>query len=395
MSTRFRHRAGSLPEATTVSGEETAPRRRRGLLRSSLAGAGVALLLASGCSAQNGDSAASSPASASQSDSAQSEDQGTRTVTDIDGTEVKIPAKPQRIADLWHANNQIVLLLGGQDKLVATTQAIQKLPWFKVVDPGIASVDAPVTGTDVNMEELLGTNPDVVLASNKDQIDQARSAGIPAVRVDFQDFDGLKKTVDITADVIGTDDARDRAQKYTQYLDKNLDLVRDRLKDVSDQDKPSVLHIAGGSDLTKVDGQDSLIGEWMTAAGAKNSLDGVANLKNITMEEIVRSQPDTIIVGGTDSAQGIQKIKEDPAWANVPAVKNDRLIQNPVGTFNWDRYSAEEALQVLWAAKTFHPEKFQDVDLVSETRSFYRDYYGYDLTEDQAHRIIEAQAPAK
>nr|WP_314659435.1 iron chelate uptake ABC transporter family permease subunit [uncultured Rothia sp.] len=82
------------------------------------------------------------------------------------------------------------------------------------------------------------------------------------------------------------------------------------------------------------------------------------------------------------------------AWADVPAVKNGKIIKNPVGTFNWDRYSAEEALQILWAAKLFHPEKFTDIDLVKETREFYSTFYGYNLTEDEAQHIINGEAPA-
>lgn len=317
----------------------------------------------------------------------------TRIVKDIDGTEVEVPQTVNRIADLWHANNQVVLLLGGADKLVSTTQAIKGLPWFKTVYPKIDSIPAPVKGTDVNMEEMLATNPDVVLSSNDKQVEDARAAGVPTVKVDFQNFDNLKRTVEITADVIGTDEAKNRAQEFSAYLDKNLEMVQSKLADLSDSDKPKVLHIAGGDDLTKVDGSNSLIGEWMKAAGAQNSIDGVANLKNITLEEIIQSNPDIIIIGGTKSKEGIEKIKNDPAWADVPAVQNNKLISNPVGTFNWDRYSAEEALQVLWAAKTFHEDKFQDIDLVSETQQFYKKYYDYDLSTEEANLILAGDPP--
>ncbi|MDK6474728.1 peptide ABC transporter substrate-binding protein, partial [Aerococcus urinae] len=61
-------------------------------------------------------------ASEKPSPSATQTESKTRTVTDVDGTKVEIPAQPKRIADLWHANNQVVLLLGGADKLVATTK---------------------------------------------------------------------------------------------------------------------------------------------------------------------------------------------------------------------------------------------------------------------------------
>ena len=48
---------------------------------------------------------------------------------------------------------------------------------------------------------------------------------------------------------------------------------------------------------------------------------------------------------------------------------------------------------MLWSAKTLHPDKFTDVDLVKETREFYATYYGYNLTEDEAKLIIAGDAP--
>ena len=368
----------------------------------------TSLLLAAltGCGAANTASSSSSSAAASSSVSASSSSEqkhtsffvkdngdGTKVIKDIDGKEVTVPTHPERIADLWHANNQIVLLLGGADKLSATTTAVKSLEWFKQVYPGIEKVDAPVKGTDVNMEQLLADKPDVVLASSKDQISKTSAADIPSVHVEFQNFADLKRTVELTAEVIGTNDAIDRANKYLAYLEKNENLIKERLKDV--KENPKVLHISGGSDLTKVDGSKSLIGEWMKLAGATNSLDGVENLKNVSIEQIIASQPDVIIIGGSDAQKGVDAIKADAAWKDVPAVKNDKIIKNPVGTFNWDRYSAEEALQILWAAKLFHPEKFSDIDLVKETREFYSTFYGYNLTEDEAQRIINGQGPAK
>lgn len=347
--------------------------------------AALTLVLSTGaCAAPTGEPPARSTGSGSQN---------TRTVTDIDGTRVQLPAQVDRVADLWHANNQVVLLLGGQDKLVATTKQVQALPWFVKVYPKIKDLPAPAAGTDVNMEELQASKPQVVLASDKGQIQAARAQGLAAVRVDFQNFNDLKRTVDITADVIGTDDARHRATTFDAELNTNVALVQNRLKGLKDADRPKVLHIAGGDDLTKVDGSDSLIGQWMAATGATNSLSGVKNLQSITLEQIIASNPDIIDIGGTTSHQGIEAISKDPAWANVTAVKDKEVIANPVGTFNWDRYSAEEALQVLWAAKTFHPAMFRDVDLVTKTQAFYRTYYGYDLSAADATRIITGQAP--
>ena len=48
-----------------------------------------------------------------------------RDVNDISGNVVKAPVNVEKIATLWYANNQIVLMLGGADKIVATTDLIK------------------------------------------------------------------------------------------------------------------------------------------------------------------------------------------------------------------------------------------------------------------------------
>ena len=325
---------------------------------------------------------------------AQGKQDATRTVTDIDGTEVRIPANVERIADLWHANNQVVLLLGGADRLVTTTKNVQGLPWFAQVYPRIKEISAPVKGTDVNWEEVEKEKPQVVLASSKEQIETARKNGYAAVHVNFATYDGLRKTVKITGDVLGGDAVKN-AETYLSYLDEKTKFTDERTKKLSDADRPVVLHIVGGDDLFKVDGVETIIDEWIRYGGGRNAITAKGPQIKTTIEEVLKADPDIIIIGGTQSAKGIEAIKNDPQWSSLKAVKNGRIYANPVGTFNWDRYSAESALQLLWAAQTIQPQLFADVDLVKETVDFYKRFLHYDLSEADAQRIIKGEAPAK
>ena len=49
-----------------------------------------------------------------------------RSITDMQGVKVSVPEKVEKIAALWHANNEIILALGGMDKVVTTTDLIKK-----------------------------------------------------------------------------------------------------------------------------------------------------------------------------------------------------------------------------------------------------------------------------
>lgn len=320
------------------------------------------------------------------------QDAKVQTVVDQGGTEVELPSEVKTIADLWHANNQIVLLLGGADKLVATTENIKKTAWFAKVYPRIKDVSAPLNGNDVQIEELMSLKPDVVLSSTDTQIEAVRKAGLKAVKVNFQSFDEMRETVKLTAQVIGPD-AEKKAEEYLKYLDGNINYVSERIKDVPEEKRSKVLHLVNGTELLKVDGKKTIIDEWINLSGGVNALDAEGNQITITMEDIVKSDPDIIIIGGTSAKKGKEAMENDPTWSSLKAVKNKKIYSNPVGTFQWDRYSAEEALQVLWVAKTLYPNLFEDLDLVKKTQEFYKTFLNYDLTSDEAQRIIDGLDP--
>ena len=317
-------------------------------------------------------------------------------ITDVEGNKTELPDNVQRVADLWHANNQIVLLLGGANKLVGTTISIAANPWYSKVYPNIKNVPVLTNGETIQTEELLSHKPDAVLLSKKSMLTEVEQAGLKGVRVSFQDFDGLKKTVRITAEVLG-DKAPEIAENYIKELENNIQFVEARLKGFKDEQRPTVLHITKGSDLLMIDGGKSMIGEWIKLAGGKSVLPDEANMVTVTVESIIQANPDVIIIGssGNKAQAAIEKIKADLAWQSISAVKNNRIYANPTGTFPWDRYSAEKALQILWAAQLFHPEQFKDLNMVEKTQAFYKKYYGYALSKENAEQILKGLSPIK
>lgn len=88
---------------------------------------------------------------------------------------------------------------------MGTVNPIKNNPWFEEVFPGIKNVPSLTNGNDTNIETLLSQTPDVVLMSNKAQLQTVEQAGLKGVLVMFQDFNRLKNTVKITAYVLGGD----------------------------------------------------------------------------------------------------------------------------------------------------------------------------------------------
>lgn len=313
----------------------------------------------------------------------------TRTIVDMQGQKVKIPKNVTRIADLWHANNQIVLLLGRSNDLVATTPMVQKNYWYNLVDPKIKKVTAPFAGDQLQGEELLKTKPDVVITADLTQAKIAKKANLPVVNAMFQDFAGLKKSVNLTANILGGN-ALKIAKQYNNELNGNINLVKQKLK--NSKTKPSVVHFLNSTDLTQVDGKKTIIDEWIKLAGGKNAINKTGNKVSITAEELIKANPDIIIVGQSSTQAARRALKSNKSLRNLTAVKKNHVYGNPQGTFPWDRYSAEEALQVLWAAKLLHPTEMKNINLVQKVKKFYHTYYHYQLSTKQAKAILAGKS---
>lgn len=323
--------------------------------------------------------------------------QATRQITDAAGRVVTLPAQVNRVADPWHANNAMVLMLGGADKIVATTIQAQRQPWLRRLFPGIEQVPAAFDAAgDVNMETLLGARPDVILMAYDGTTLPKWAAAVdsyhvPIVMMPNSSLAGLKTTARITGEVLGPRESR-IATEYVRYFDDNIRRVTSITGKLSAAERPKVLHTASGGILT-VDGRQTVIDDWINIAGGVNAADVVGNGRPVTMEQVAAWNPDVIIVGSAPNPQNRQVILDDPRWQNIKAVRDGKVFVNPSGAYLWDRHSAEAALQVLWAAKTLHPAQFADLDVRKETRSFYAKYFHYTLSDEELDSILNSTAP--
>lgn len=323
----------------------------------------------------------------------------TQTITDASGKKIEVPLKIEKIGDAWQAHNEVLCMLGSGNKIVSTILTEKMRPWLYKVNPNMKDAATVFETNSVNTEELLKTKPDIVfIPLNDKSADKVSELGIPAVQLNFTDFDGLKDCFKLTGNILG-DDAKKRADDYVEYLDKKLDYITSITSKIPKEERPKVLHVTSLSPIT-VDGNNTIINAWIEAAGGINAASDVSgNNKEVSMEQVLQWNPDIIILSSntlmkvSNGKKNIDQLLNDKAWQQVNAYKNNKVYFNPDGAFYWDRYSAEEALQIQWAAKTINPDKFQDIDIVKETRNFYKTFLNYDLSEEEANKIINDETP--
>jgi len=321
-----------------------------------------------------------------------------RSVIDASGRTVQVPATINRVATNYPAMNQMVYMLGAGDKIVATINTIaSNQPLFVTMYPRLAEIPAPFgAGTDVNIEQLIATKPDVALLTtgSKALIEPLERVGIPALLMaSFGDPDQLKDGVSFLGMLLGPD-AAVRADQFRTYYDRNVSLVTTATADISKEQRPRAYYTAGNP--LESEGVGSIITMWMEAGGARNVTaeaglsGGSGSFVATSMEDVIAWDPEFVVVRDASTKRAILA---DPRWSGISAVKNDRVLVNPRSVFVWSARSAEAALQVLWAGKTFQPERFPDLDMRQETRQFYQTFYGYTLSDEQLDAIFNPTAP--
>jgi iron complex transport system substrate-binding protein len=138
-------------------------------------------------------------------------------------------------------------------------------------------------------------------------------------------------------------------------------------------------------------GKNIIQNEEIAIAGginvAANDVDGS---KVVSNEQILKWNPDIIFVDGSTG----QGITDNPTFASLEAVQKRRVYTTPTGVFRWSNLGAETALYLPWMAKTMYPEKLTDVNINDMTKSFYRTFFDYDLSDKELNLILSSLPPS-
>ena len=70
-------------------------------------------------------------------------------------------------------------------------------------------------------------------------------------------------------------------------------------------------------------------------------------------------------------------------------MQNKKVYKEPLGTYRWLPPSGDAPLMAKWMAQTLHPDLFT-YNMTEEIISYYKEFYQYDLTQEQAEGILEA-----
>ena len=316
---------------------------------------------------------------------AQMNNESTRIVKDMQGTEVTIPAQIDRYAVAWTGDFDIAAMIDNCEHICAYPETSLKFPMVMEIYPQLTNC-VPLPKINVSCESILETGAQVVFLRKSDYPEltqQLEEAAVPVIDLNFENYDDLINAVYIFADVMNTDEARNKAKDYDSYVHSTIEATRHIVDNQNDD--ISVLNFRDATDYIAYS-PDRLVGSWAGLCNIKYSLDtgGDTNNVQLTAEQIIELDPDYIFFTFPDNKD---VMLNDPRFQNMKAIKNGNVYDAPAVLNSFAVNGAEAVLQIKWAASLMWPDAV-DYDLEKDAQDFYKKYYNLDFTNEEIHSII-------
>ena len=299
----------------------------------------------------------------------------TRTVTDVLGREVEIPAELKAVACPGLPSTRMVVYAGALDRIAGVTQNEK----MELVCAPCSDVNhdvlfpLPVIGSgwpnsEIYQEELVVLDPDAIILFTSDpaQADELQEqTGIPVLAVFATDYmtEDFAATMNFLGDVFGTKDHTDALLAYVQACIEDLD---SRTKNIPDEEKPTVYY--GAVSFRGYNGIDATYAHYnpFDMIHARNVADetGGNGAMTVEKEQVATWDPDILFINQEGPTLGILKsdFETNPDfYRELSAVQNGQVYGQLA--YNCVYTNIELSLvNTYFAATVIYPEQFADVD---------------------------------
>ena len=276
-----------------------------------------------------------------------------KTLTDVTGISHTLAQPPKRIISATLATDHILSALVSQERIVGVSRYVDYPSLSNIVDFYAPSIQR----TKTEIESILSLQPDLVFVASYSAPEAVRyllRSDIAVVRLsEFKSFDDIINNIRLIADIT---DSKAKGQEVIDDLQNRIQYLKAQVEPYK---KPRVLYY----DLNGFSvGGNSLMNEAIKISGGINVTENILpdGEHKISEELAISLQPDIIVMSQwifneTQHQQSpVDILKNKTAWANVPAIKNDKIFAVP-GT--WLRTVSQFRIKGVEAiAAMLHPE---------------------------------------
>ena len=341
----------------------------------------------------------------------------THLVVDHGGNEVQVPNKIERIVvtDIFPIPAVLSVFFNSADKIVGiapTSASAAKNSLLSQIYPEILNAKSDfMNGNTINVEELNKLEPDVVFYSenNNEQKEVLNRAGLCAIGISangwhYDCIETLNEWLKTLTEVFKySDDIKsltDRSEKARQKSNDIYAMIRSKVSNLKPEERKRVFFLFQYNDSTLLTSGKNFFGQWWAdAVGCINVAEELEKDNSVAanLEQIYAWNPDMIFMTNFNiylPKDLYENTVGNYDWSEVKAVKDKEVYKMPLGMYRTYTPGIDTPITLLWFAKTAYPDLFNDIDLIKETREYYMDIFGVNLSDEQIKSIFNPDANA-
>jgi iron complex transport system substrate-binding protein len=275
----------------------------------------VALALAS-CGGRSGGGPGSSP------DAGTSPGGDSIAIRDAEGQTVRLARPAERVISLAPNITEIVFAIGAGAKLVGRTTYCDYPPAALAVPP-VGDIQT------LNYETVIAARPDLILMTHagniKSNYEKLRDLGFMACTIGDESVGGIIGTIDTVGLLVGR---RDEARRLGETLTRRIDSLR-----ALGRKTPAVTTFIVVDKVPLITAATGFLAEELEIAGADNiAKGGLTAYPKYSREELLRRDPEVIIVPGMSFSMIDDLLAAYPEWKRLRAVREHRVYVLPHNT---------------------------------------------------------------
>jgi iron complex transport system substrate-binding protein len=284
-------------------------------------------------------------------------------VISVNGKDITIPKKPERIAAISLDAADVALELVDPERMVVVPKSSSDSSLaYRTEEAG--KVPNKIMGaTSLDPEQVLSYNADLLIMTKlhnkeKEVNDILQQSGIPILTLEsWKTIEDVMNNITIIGQAVGEDA---KAEKIVTEMKIKLEKISKAVEGVN---KPSVLVVSplGPGTGPYLMGSSNISYDIVRLAGAVNAADqiGLTKTTKASIEQIIKADPEYILLIEWQEGKvgDLEEIMQTPGWSTLQAVQNNKVKQMPAKKLlNPNRYNVDHLEEI---AKWLHPERFE------------------------------------
>ena len=227
---------------------------------------------------------------------------------------------PNRIVCLTEETVEVLYLLGEQERIVGVSGYAVRPPQVRREKPRVSAF------TSADIDKILALEPDLVLTFSDLQApivaDLVRH-GIAVHAFNQRDIAGILAMIRTVSALVG---ASHKGETLVAFYQARLESLRAQSTTrqpvrvyFEEWDDPMICGIGWVSELIEIAGGNDVFAERARNKAARDRF--------VSFDEVIAAAPDLILASWCGKKVVREKIGSRPGWHDVPAVRNDQIVE--------------------------------------------------------------------